>query len=134
ANGLLSDETDVRRARIDVMNNTAEGIASLGGAAIANGTTLARSNVEDLQTQQVRNTARNVRAGGGSGGAGWGAVAQADLTGVAAANAVTAAGSQLKGARITQQGNEVDGMSALGGSALANTVNLADYQGGDLRQ
>ncbi|PZQ66491.1 MAG: hypothetical protein DI563_23380, partial [Variovorax paradoxus] len=33
ANGLLSDETDVRRARIDVMNNTAEGIASLGGAA-----------------------------------------------------------------------------------------------------
>lgn len=134
ANGVLVNESDLRRTQIAGTGNTAHDVQSVGGAALANATTLARSHAEDLNVTQSGNTARNVRAGGGTGGVGGGFVAQADLTGVATANTFTAAGSQVRGARITQQGNDANGLWAMGGSALANTMNLADYQGSDLRQ
>ncbi|MGK6307230.1 beta strand repeat-containing protein [Variovorax sp. DT-64] len=134
ANSVLADESDLRRAQMSLTGNRAEGVQSIGGAALANATTLARSTVEDLNIIQGTNSARDVRAGGGSGGVGGGLVASADLSGVAAANAFVAAGSQVKGARVTQQGNEVNGMWALGGSALANSMSLADYTGSELRQ
>ncbi|WP_234193308.1 beta strand repeat-containing protein [Pseudacidovorax sp. NFM-22] len=134
ANGLLADESDLRRLRADVTGNRAEGVASLGGAAIANGSTLARTPVDDLQITQTDNRARDVRAGGGSASVGWGAIASAQLSGVAAANALTAANSRLEGARLLQQGNQAESITATGGSALANSLNLADYQGAALRQ
>lgn len=134
ANSVLTDESDLRRVQISVTDNKADGVQSVGGAALANASTLARSNAEDLNIIQGNNTARDVRAGGGSGSVGAGFVAEADLTGVAAANSFAAAGSQLKGARITQQSNDVNGMWATGGSALGNSVSFGDYTGGDLRQ
>ncbi|AMM24593.1 beta strand repeat-containing protein [Variovorax sp. PAMC 28711] len=134
ANSVLTDESDLRRVQVSVTNNQAQGVQSVGGAALANASTLARSTAEDLNITQANNTARDIRAGGGTGSVGGGFVAAADLTGVAAANSFAAAGSQVKGARVTQQSNEVNGMWAMGGSALANSVNLADYTGSDLRQ
>ncbi|RZI71560.1 MAG: hypothetical protein EOP80_14950, partial [Variovorax sp.] len=133
ANSVLADESDMRRMQVSVTDNTVDGVQSVGGSALANATTLARSTIEDLNVAQTGNTARDVRAGGGAGSVGGGLVASANLRGVAAANSFAAAGSQVKGARITQQGNDANGMWALGGSALSNSVNLADYSGGDLR-
>ncbi|RYZ10832.1 MAG: hypothetical protein EOO24_08015, partial [Comamonadaceae bacterium] len=134
ANAVLADETDIQRTQIANLDNRATSVASIGGAALANSLSAARSRLEDLRVTQTNNQARDVRAGGGSGGAGWGAVAQVDLTGMAGANSIAIAGSQAQGAQLLQQNNRVDGMQSTGGSALANSFSLADYQGSALRQ
>ena len=92
--------------------------------------TASRSTVEDARISQTDNTGRNVRSGGGSGALGAGVLANMDLTGASGANAVMLSNSQLKGARIDQQRNEADTLQSLGGTALANSFNLGDYQGG----
>ena len=133
-NSVLINDSDVSNAQVSLTDNSAEDLKSIGGSALANAMTVARSNLRDLNLTQTRNTARNVSAGGASGGVGWGLVASIELAGVAAANSFTAATSDVFGARLLQQDNDVDGMWAPGGSALANSVNLADYRGGSLAQ
>ncbi|MFE8646063.1 beta strand repeat-containing protein [Sphingomonas sp. NCPPB 2930] len=134
ANGVLMDETDTRRTQVDNLSNQARGIASVGGAALANALTANRSTLEDLRITQSGNRASDLQAGGGSASAGWGWAARSELAGVSAGNAVAVAGSRVQGARIDQTGNTAEGSLAVGGSALANSVNLADYQGSALRQ
>jgi hypothetical protein len=129
ANAVLIDESEVRRTQLASSNNRTDRTSALGGAALANSLTAARSKLDDVQIYQAGNSARDVRAGGGSAGLGYGALASADLTGVASANSVTIAGSQARGLRSSQSGNTAQAVSALGGSALANTFNLSDYTG-----
>ncbi|RYF43996.1 MAG: hypothetical protein EOO25_01275 [Comamonadaceae bacterium] len=130
ANAVLLDESDVRRAQVASAGNRADRVSAYGGAALANALTAARSTLDDLRVDQMNNTARDVRAGGGSGGLGYGVVASADLTGAAAANTVAIAGSQVRGLRTLQSANQAENISALGGSALANSFSLTDYGAG----
>jgi hypothetical protein len=133
ANTVLADESDLRRAQVALAGNRADRTLSLGGAALANALTVARSTAQDLQVQLADNTARDVRAGGGSGSLGYGMVASADLTGAAAANSTVIAGSSVQGLRTTHSGNQAENIAATGGSALANSFNLTQYPSG-LRQ
>jgi hypothetical protein len=132
ANGILINESDVARSSFTSQQNNSQQISSIGGAALANALTAMRSDLKDIQTLQSGNIAKNVVAGGGKGGVGWGLAAQVDLSGVSGANAIAAANSKVKGARFQQLGNSATDVSSLGGSALSNSVNLTDYQGSDL--
>jgi len=133
-NSLLADQTDLRQLEFLSTRNTAQGLQSIGGSALANAVTASRSTVEDSRIAQTDNTGRNVRSGGGSGALGAGVLAQADLTGTSAVNAVLLSNSRLQGARVDHQRNEADGLQSLGGTALANSLNVGDVQGGGLQQ
>lgn len=128
ANSVLLDATDVRNSELAVVGNDARRITSIGGSALANALTAARSTLVDTRILQTANRAEDVRAGGGGGGVGRGTIAQVNLTGVAAANAVTLASSQLRGAQLVLSRNEAAQVIATGGSALANSISLTDHQ------
>ena len=78
------------------MQNEADDVVSMGGAALANALTVARSKLRDSQIQSANNKAQAVRAGGGSAGLGRGMLGEVNLTGVAAANTVAVSGSELQ--------------------------------------
>ena len=128
ANSVLLDATQVRNSELHVSGNEARGITSIGGSALANALTAARSSLDATLIVQTANLAEDVRAGGGSSGVGRGTIAQVDLSGVAAANAVMLASSELKGAQLTLAGNEARQVIATGGSALANSISFSDHQ------
>lgn len=128
ANSVLLDATDVRNSELAVVGNDARRVTSIGGSALANALTAARSTLVDTRILQTANRAEDVRAGGGGGGVGRGTIAQVNLTGVAAANAVTLASSQLRGAQLVLSRNEATQVIATGGSALANSISLTDHQ------
>lgn len=128
ANSVLLDATDVRNSDLALVGNDARRVTSIGGSALANALTAARSTLVDTRILQTGNRAQDVRAGGGSGGVGRGTIAQVNLTGVAAANAVTLASSQLKGAQLVVARNEANQIIATGGSALANSISFTEHQ------
>jgi hypothetical protein len=128
ANSVLLDATDVRNSEVALVDNEARQITSIGGSALANALTAARSKLVDTRILHTGNRAEDVRAGGGSGGVGRGTIAQVDLTGVAAANAVTLASSELKGAQLVMADNKATQVIATGGSALANSISFTDHQ------
>ncbi|WP_422843577.1 beta strand repeat-containing protein [Acidovorax sp. M2(2025)] len=128
ANSVLLDATDVSNSELAVVGNDARRVTSIGGSALANALTAARSTLVDTRILQTANRAEDVRAGGGGGGVGRGTIAQVNLTGVAAANAVMLASSQLRGAQLVLSRNEATQVIATGGSALANSISLTDHQ------
>lgn len=128
ANSVLLDATDVRNSEVALVGNDARRVTSIGGSALANALTAARSTLVDTHILHTGNRAEDVRAGGGSGGVGRGTIAQVNLTGVAAANAVTLASSQLKGAQLVLSRNEATQVIATGGSALANSISFTEHQ------
>jgi hypothetical protein len=132
ANGILVNESDASRSKLTSYKNEARQIISIGGAALANAFTAMRSDLQDIKFVQADNTAKNVQSGGAKGALGWGFVAAADLSGVSGANAVTTVNSNAKGVQLTQLKNEVAGVYSMGGSALANSFNLAEYRGSEL--
>ena len=128
ANSVLLDATDVRNSQVALSDNDARRVTSIGGSALANALTAARSTLVDTRVLHTGNRAQDVRAGGGSGGVGRGTIAQVNLTGVAAANSVMLASSELKGAQLTLADNEAAQVIATGGSALANSISFTDHK------
>ncbi len=128
ANSVLLDATELHESQVDVRQNHADAVVSMGGAALANALSGARSQLRDTQVLSTGNEAKDIRAGGGSAGLGRGMIAQANLTGVAAANTVAVASSQLQGARLSVADNKASEMISTGGSALANSVSFTDHQ------
>lgn len=132
ANSALVDDSEVRDAQLTLGHNQATQLQAMGGMALAQALVAERSQLDRLRLAQSRNTAQDILAGGGSAGLGWGALARAELRGTAAANSVVIADSRATGATVTQQANEARTLNAVGGFALANSLNLARYQGGSL--
>lgn len=130
ANGVLLDATEARELRAALQANNARNVTSIGGSALANALTAARSKLGNSDITQVGNEASEVRAGGGSAGLGRGTLAEVNLTGVAAANAVALASSELSDLRVTQSANRADRLMATGASALVNSLSFSDYRGG----
>lgn len=128
ANSVLLDATAARHSQVRVSGNTAQEVTSIGGAALANGVTAARSTLVRTEFTQTGNEATDVRAGGGAGGVGRGTIAQVELTGVAAANTVSLASSDLTGARLLQAGNKAAQVAADGASALANSLSFTEHR------
>lgn len=128
ANSVLLDATEVRNSTVALAGNDARRVTSIGGSALANAFTAARSALVDTRVQHTANRAEDVRAGGGSAGVGRGTIAQVDLTGVAAANAVALASSELKGAQLVLAGNEAAQVVATGGSAQANSISFSEHK------
>lgn len=128
ANSVLLDATEVRNAEVALSGNDARQVTSIGGSALANALTAARSALVDTRILHTGNRAEDVRAGGGTAGVGRGTLAQVNLTGVAAANSVTLASSELKGAQLALAGNEATQVIATGGSALANIIGFTEHQ------
>ena len=128
ANSVLLDATEVRNAEVALSGNDARQVTSIGGSALANALTAARSALVDTRILHTGNRAEDVRAGGGTAGVGRGTLAQVNLTGVAAANSVTLASSELKGAQLALAGNEATQVIATGGSALANIISFTEHQ------
>ena len=129
ANSLLAEQTDIRQLNYLNRSNQAQGLNSVGGSALVNAMTVSRGNVERLDVTQTDNVGRNVQSGGGTAALGAGVAAKIDLTGVSAANSVLMSDSQVRASRVDHQGNNADGMQSLGGTALANSLNVADQQG-----
>ena len=128
ANSVLLDATDVRNSEVALAGNDARRVTSIGGSALANALTAARSTLVDSRVLHTGNRAEDVRAGGGSGAVGRGTIAEVNLTGVAAANSVTLASSKLQGAQLVLAGNEAAQVVATGGSALANSISFTEHQ------
>ena len=128
ANSVLLDATELRNADVSLSGNEARRVTSIGGSALANALTAARSTLADSRILHTDNRAEDVRAGGGAGAVGRGTIAQVDLTGVAAANAVSLASSELRGAQLVLAGNQAAQVVATGGSALANSVSFTDHR------
>lgn len=128
ANSVLLDATAVRNSQVVVSGNNAREVTSIGGAALANGVTAARSELVGTDVTQTGNEATDVRAGGGAGGVGRGTIAQVELTGVAAANTVSLASSELAGVRLQQTANKARQVGADGASALANSISFSEHR------
>lgn len=128
ANSVLLDATEGHDSQANIARNEADGIISMGGAALANAMTGAQSKLRQTQIQSTGNRAKDIRAGGGSTGLGRGMLAQVDLTGVAAANTVAVTSSELQGARLSLSDNTAQQMISTGGSALANSISFTEHQ------
>ncbi|WP_245598041.1 beta strand repeat-containing protein [Ottowia thiooxydans] len=128
ANSVLLDATEVHDSQTTLTRNQADGIVSMGGAALANALTGAQSQLRNTQIQSSGNRATDIRAGGGSSGLGRGMLAQVDLTGVAAANTVAVTSSGLAGARLSLSDNTASQLTSTGGSALANSISFTEHQ------
>ena len=128
ANSVLLDATEVRNSEVALADNDARRVTSIGGSALANALTAARSTLADTRVLHTGNRAQDVRAGGGASAVGRGTIAQVNLTGVAAANAVTLASSELKGAQLVLADNEAADVTTTGGSALANSISFTDHK------
>lgn len=136
ANSLQAEDSALRNARVDIAHNQARDVSSLGGAALANATSVVRGDVDGLQVVQGHNRATGVRAGGVNASLGWDVLGELELRGVAGANAVLLRGetrAALVGLALAQQRNSGDAVSAFGGSALANSVQVQVARDGALR-
>ena len=128
ANSVLLDATDVRKTEVAVVDNDARRVTSIGGSALANVLTAARSTLADSRVLITGNRAEDVRAGGGAAGVGRGTLAEVNLTGVAAANSVMLASSKLQGAELVVARNEARQVVGNGGSALANSISFTEHE------
>ncbi|QNP50419.1 hypothetical protein H9K75_05530 [Diaphorobacter aerolatus] len=127
-NTVLTDATELSNVRASLTDNEASNVTSIGGSALANALTAARSTIKDSQVLSTSNHAKEIRAGGGSAGIGRGTIAQVNLTGVAAANTAAIASSELRNAQLTLADNRAENMTTTGGSALANSVSFTDHR------
>lgn len=128
ANSILLDASEVHESPVSIVDNEADDVVSIGGSALVNALTAARSQLRDTQIGSSGNRAQGIRAGGGSAGIGRGMIGGVNLTGVAAANTVAIAGSDLRGARLSVTDNMATQMASTGGSALANSISFTDHQ------
>ena len=79
------------------------------------------SEVTNSKITVANNSAKSVRAGGGSASL---KLATVEMSGMANVNSVNITGSKVKNSEIMVTGNTADDINAFGGTANVNSVNI----------
>ena len=130
ANSVLMSGSQVRASRVDHQGNNADGMQSLGGAALANSVNVAdqQGALNQYQATLRDNRAQDVIANGGDGSLLLGTLADLKTSALALANSIFMQRSSVdSGTQHTVTGNRrADTIQATGGAAAANSIWIQD--------
>lgn len=124
ANGVDVAAASIDHTRLSVLGNQTLGfISAVGGVAVANSIRFDQGSSRATEITIGQNTARDIRASGGSGSIAGGLVGSVERSGRALANALAVSdGGSLARARVTMASNSANSILGNGAGVAANSV------------